>query len=47
MKTGVLQPVNDGLRDLTVPMTSLHASLGISPWILVASSSPATRYATT
>lgn len=36
MKTGVLQPVNDGLRDLTVPMTSLHASLGISPWILVA-----------
>lgn len=36
MKTGLLQPVNDGLRGMTVPMTSIHNSLGISPWFLVA-----------
>lgn len=35
MKTGVLQPVNDGLRDQTVPMTSIQNTLGVSPWILV------------
>lgn len=35
MKTGVLAPVNDGLRDQTVPLTSVQASLGVSPWVLV------------
>lgn len=35
MKTGVLQPVNDGLRDQTVPLTSIQSTLGVSPWLLV------------
>lgn len=35
MKTGVLKPFNDGVRDVTVPVRSIHESLGISPWILV------------
>ncbi|NNG20997.1 YeeE/YedE family protein [Naumannella sp. ID2617S] len=36
MKYGALKPFNDGLREETVPATTLQATLGISPWILVA-----------
>ncbi|AKT51707.1 YeeE/YedE family protein [Arsenicicoccus sp. oral taxon 190] len=35
MKYGPLKPVNDGLRALTVPQTTLYDTLGVSPWILV------------
>lgn len=36
MKYGALKGVNDTVRSAKVPVTTLHASLGISPWILVA-----------
>lgn len=37
MKHGILAPVNDGLKDAnTLPVTTAHSLLGISPWILVA-----------
>lgn len=36
MKTGVLKPFNEGVRDQTVPLTDIQSTFGISPWILVA-----------
>lgn len=35
MKYGVLAPINSGLREPTLPMVSVHDTLGISPWLLV------------
>ncbi len=36
MKYGPLQPINSGLKEWTLPLTTIHGALGISPWILVA-----------
>lgn len=36
MKYGALKPVNDGVRDLKAPVTTIQDTLGISPWLLVA-----------
>lgn len=36
MKHGALAGVNEGLRDQQVPVSTLHDSLGVSPWVLVA-----------
>ncbi|MCA0435303.1 MAG: YeeE/YedE family protein [Actinobacteria bacterium] len=35
MKYGVLKPLNDGLRGLTVPATTIHGTLGIAAWPLL------------
>ncbi|QQS00907.1 MAG: YeeE/YedE family protein [Austwickia sp.] len=35
MKYGVLKPVNDGLRGITVPATTIHGTLGIAMWPLL------------
>ena len=35
MKTGLLQPFNDGLRSVTVPVRTIYETLGVSPWVLV------------
>lgn len=36
MKYGPLSGLNSGLREWTLPVTTIHDALGISPWILVA-----------
>lgn len=36
MKDGALAGINDGLRGETVPLSTIHDSLGVSPWLLVA-----------
>lgn len=36
MKYGALDQVNTTLREVTVPVTTIHYSLGISSWLLVA-----------
>lgn len=35
MKTGLLKGFNDGVRSVTVPLRSIHETLGVSPWVLV------------
>lgn len=35
MKYGFLAPLNDGLRSLRVPVTTIHASLGLPAWPFV------------
>lgn len=35
MKSGVLKPTNEHLQSYTLPATSIHDTLGISPWLLV------------
>lgn len=35
MKTGLLSGVNTAVRDQTVPLTAIQATLGVSPWLLV------------
>lgn len=35
MKYGILAPLNDSVRSVTVPATTIHDSLGVSPWVLV------------
>jgi uncharacterized membrane protein YedE/YeeE len=35
-RTGALAPVTEAMRGVTVEATTIHAFLGISPWILVA-----------
>ncbi|WP_409483180.1 YeeE/YedE family protein [Arsenicicoccus dermatophilus] len=35
MKYGPLKPVNDTVRSWTVPVTTIPATLGVSPWVLV------------
>lgn len=36
MKTGLLSGFTETVREWRVPVTSIHASLGVSPWVLVA-----------
>lgn len=36
MKYGALKPINDAVRGVTVPVTTIHGALGISSWFLVA-----------
>lgn len=35
-KTGPLAGTTETLRSITVPLTNIHTSLGVSPWLLVA-----------
>lgn len=35
MKTGVLKAANERLQSYTIPATTIHDTLGISPWFLV------------
>lgn len=45
MKYGALSPVNEGLRGRTVDAQTLHGTLGISPWWLVAALGAGVGYA--
>lgn len=45
MKYGALAPVNSGLRGQTVDAQTVHGSLGISPWWLVAALGAVVGYA--
>ncbi len=45
MKTGALQPFNEGVRAHTVEASSIQSTLGISPWILVVALCGAVGYA--
>ncbi|MGO4956899.1 YeeE/YedE family protein [Luteococcus sp. Sow4_B9] len=35
IKYGALKPVNEAVRSVTVPVTTIHDALGISSWVLV------------
>lgn len=46
MKYGALADVNAGLRDQTVPATTVQDTLGVSPWLLVAALTAVVGWAT-
>lgn len=45
MKDGALSGANEGLRNETVPVTTIYDSLGVSPWLLIALLLAGTGYA--
>lgn len=45
MKTGVLKPLNDGVRGQTIEATSIQHTFGVSAWPLVAALTAAVGYA--